>query len=124
MRWAADPGFGANVTLMSALNDGLRFVLELAGIAALAVWGWSAGDQGPLRFGLAVVAPLALVVVWALLIAPKAHSPLSPTARKLVGSALLAVAAGAIWVAGYPEVATVFAVVNGVNTALMLVLPA
>ena len=109
---------------MSALNDLLRFALELAGIAALAVWGWSAGGQGPLRFGLAVVAPLALVVVWALLIAPKADSPLPRTQRMLVGTALLLVAAGALWVAGHREVATVFAVVNVVNTSLMLVLPA
>ena len=42
----------------------------------------------------------------------------------LVGSALLVVAAAALWSAGYPEVATVFAVANVVNTGLTLVLSA
>ena len=39
---------------MTAFNDLLRFGLEMAGVAALAVWGWTAGSSGPVRFVLAI----------------------------------------------------------------------
>jgi hypothetical protein len=109
---------------MSALNDALRFVLELVGIAALAIWGWTAGGTGPLRFLLAIAAPLALILVWAFLIAPKADSPLAPTPRMIVGSVLLLVAAAALAAAGHPGPALVFGVLVVVNTGLALVRPA
>ena len=34
---------------MTALSDVLRFALELAGVASLAVWGWVAGGSGLLH---------------------------------------------------------------------------
>jgi hypothetical protein len=109
---------------MAALNDLLRFGLEIAGIVALAIWGWTAGGSGPLRLVFAVAAPLALVVIWAIFIAPNADSPLAPNVRILVGSGLLLVAAGGLWLAGHRELAVLFAIVNVVNTILMFVLPA
>ena len=49
-------------------NDGLRFLLELSALAAVAYWGWS--EHGSVwRWVLVVAAPLAfgtvLVVAWA-----------------------------------------------------------
>lgn len=108
---------------MSALNDVLRFALEITGIAALAVWGWTAGGDGPFQLVLAVGAPLVLIIIWAFLIAPNSDSPLPATPRMLVGSGLLLVAAGALWVAGSREIAAVFALVNVINTVIFLVLP-
>ena len=35
---------------MTALSDVLRFALELAGVASLAVWGWVAGGSGLLHY--------------------------------------------------------------------------
>lgn len=116
-----DPEIGPPPT--PSLNDVLRFALEIAGIAGLAIWGWSAGGDGPLKFILAVGAPLVLIVIWALLIAPNSNSPLPPTPRMLVGSGLLLIAAGALWVAGHPEVAALFAVLDVVNTVVYLVRP-
>lgn len=104
------------------LNDVLRFALELTGIAALAIWGWNAGD-GPLRSVLAIAAPAVLIVIWALLIAPKSDSPLDPSVRVVVGSGLLLVAAGALWAAGHPQAAAIFAALDVVNTILMFVAP-
>ncbi|HET7830859.1 MAG TPA: YrdB family protein [Candidatus Limnocylindrales bacterium] len=109
---------------MTALNDGLRFLLELAGVAALAVWGWNVGSPGPIRFVLAIAAPLVLLVLWALFIAPRADSPLPPTPRMIVGSALLLVAAGALHLAGYTPAAAAMAALIVVNTALTLILRA
>lgn len=106
---------------MAVANDALRFLLELAGIAGAAYWGWHTGT-GALRILLAIVAPLVLIAVWALVVAPKADNPLDPTTRQLVGSALLlAVAAGA-WSTGLGWPAAVFAGLVIVNQVLMLLL--
>ena len=59
---------------MTALSDVLRFALELAGVASLAVWGWVAGGSGLLHYVLAIGTPLVLIVVWAVFIAPNADS--------------------------------------------------
>lgn len=55
---------------MRHANDGLRFLLELALLASLAVWGWSAGG-GVTRWALAVAAPAAAGAFWGVLLAPK-----------------------------------------------------
>ena len=109
---------------MTALNDLLRFGLEVAGVVALAVWGWVAGGSGLLRYVLAIGAPLILIVVWAVFIAPNADSPLAPTLRELVGSGLLLAAALLLWLVGFRVAAVVLAVLIVINTVLMLALPA
>jgi Protein of unknown function (DUF2568) len=45
------------------LNLGLRFLLELAGLAALGLWGWSLGG-GALRFVWAILFPLVGAALW------------------------------------------------------------
>ncbi len=45
------------------INLGLRFLLELAALAAAAAWGWQKGE-GWLRFVLAIGIPLLLAVLW------------------------------------------------------------
>jgi hypothetical protein len=106
---------------MAALNLGLRLLLELAGVAALAYRGWRTGESFPLRLVRAIGGPLALVVAWSLVVAPGAANPIPQTARMLVGTALLLVAAGALAVAGQPQLAAVFAVLVVVNQVLLLV---
>lgn len=107
---------------MAAVNLALRFLLELCGIAALAIWGWSAADSLPVRLLAAVGAPLLLIAVWALAIAPGATNPIPQTARMVIGSGLLLVAAGGLALAGHQALAAVFALVIVANTALLLVL--
>jgi len=46
------------------INLTLRFVLELAALVALAVWGWRKGE-GWLRFALAFGIPIAVAILWA-----------------------------------------------------------
>jgi Protein of unknown function (DUF2568) len=105
---------------MHALNLGLRFLLELAGIVALAYWGWAAAEP-PLRYLLALVAPAVLIVVWALVVAPKANNSIPQPTRMVIGSVLLLLAAGALALAGQPLVAAGFAILIVANTALLLV---
>ena len=54
-------------------NDGLRFLLELSALAAVAYWGWSEfGD--PWRWLLVVAAPAAVALVWGRWMAPKSQA--------------------------------------------------
>jgi uncharacterized protein DUF2568 len=47
-------------------NLAVRFLLELAALAAVAWWGWTVSAA------LAIVLPLAVAVVWGLFVSPKA----------------------------------------------------
>ncbi len=51
------------------LNLALRFLLEIAALLSLGVWGWQKGD-GWLRFVLAVGIPLIFAVLWAVFRVP------------------------------------------------------
>ena len=58
-------------------NLALRFVLELAALAAVAWCGWELGGSTAARLALAVVFPLAVAFVWGTFIAPKARVKVS-----------------------------------------------
>jgi hypothetical protein len=98
----------------------LRFLLELAGVAALVWWGVKVGTDDISRAALAVLAGGGLIVVWALVVAPKARNPLSPVTRWLIGTVLLMVAAVALWTVGPQELAILFAVLVAIDTAVLL----
>lgn len=97
-----------------------RFLLELAGVAALVWWGIKVGTDDISRAGLAVLAGGGLILIWALVVAPKARNPLSPLTRWLIGTVLLMVAAVALWVVGPQELAILFAVLVAIDTAVLL----
>ena len=102
----------------------IRFFVELLGIVAVAYWGWQTGPEGIGRIALAVGAAVALIVVWAFVVAPKADNPLSQQARDIIGTGLLLVAAAGLAVAGQPQIAIVFAVVIVVDwLALVVIAP-
>jgi hypothetical protein len=94
-------------------NLGLRVLLELAAIAAVAWWGW--GAQG---WWLGLLAAAALIVVWGTFIAPKRRVQVPPAvwwALQVVVFGAAALALGAAWsvVAG-----VVFALVVAVHLGL------
>jgi hypothetical protein len=54
---------------------GLRFVLELCAVAAVAAWGWHLADAVALQLLLSVVAAAVVVVVWGTFVSPRARYP-------------------------------------------------
>ena len=106
---------------MAQLNLALRFLLELAGIAAVAYWGYNA-SSGTLRWILAVGAAVVLIAVWAVVIAPKADNRIPQDARILLGSAVLLIAAALLFTTDQRVPALVLGALVVVNSALIFVL--
>lgn len=100
-------------------NLALRFLLELAGIAAIAYWGFNAVDAWPLQVALAIIGPVVFITAWGRIVAPRAVNAISQTTRVLIGSVILLVTAGALALAGLAVLALAFAVLVIVNTFLM-----
>ena len=69
---------------MKAINEGLRFPLELAVLVALSSWGWHAGSNTPSKLVLAIVAPVTAAVVWGLWVAPRASRRLDDPFRAVI----------------------------------------
>lgn len=100
----------------------IRFAVELFGFGAAAVLGAGARLDQPWPVVLAVAAPVALVVFWGLVAAPKARNPLPTLARELIGSAVLLGIALLLGLAGQPAVAAAYAIILVVDHALIIVL--
>ena len=106
---------------MSALrwaNDALAFLLELAALSALAVWGFTVGPNVLLRILFGVGAPTLLIAVWGYWLAPRARHPL-PRHWVLTGKlAVFLIAAAALWSAAHPGLAAWLAVLAVINLGL------
>ena len=100
-------------------SEALRFFLELGGIVALGYWGVLASSSLPVQVVLTIGAPAALILVWALFIAPRAVFPMSRLAQAIGGGLLLEIAAVALVVAGQPMVGLVFGGLVAVDTAAL-----
>ncbi len=102
-------------------NLGLRFLLELGALAAVAYWGFTTGD-GALRWVLAVAAPAAVAVVWWLFVSPKAAVDASRPVRLVIELGVWTAAGVALWAAGHPGLGIAFfvvAVVSGIVNAVL-----
>ena len=104
------------MTVARAVNDSVRFCLELAALAGLAIWGWETGPDG-VNIVLAIAAPLAAAVLWGLFVAPRARRHPRDPWRLLLelavfGGGILAFAAAGLETS---------AIVLGVATAAHLV---
>lgn len=99
----------------------VRFLLELAALVALGVWGWLASDGVP-RILLAAGAPLLAAVAWGTWVAPKARRRLADPGRLIVEVVVFGAATAGLATAGLTGCAWAFAVVVVVDEVLMAVL--
>ncbi len=102
------------------LHLAARFLLELVGVAAAACAGWAIAAGSTFQPVVAIGAALILVTAWALVAAPKAHNPLAPRTRELIGTGFLLLVAGALAWAGQPGVAAAFAAAVVLNQVLLV----
>ena len=99
---------------MKAANLGLRFLLELCLLAALAYVGLQ------LSLVLSVVLPLVAAALWGLFVAPRARFPLRQAPWIGVQIVLFGGAVVGLIVVGSPLLGILFGVVVAANLALVL----
>lgn len=101
--------------MTESANVGLRFVLELAALAALAYWGVHTGRSLLGDVALGVGAPLAAAIVWGVWAAPKSERRLTGWSLTAVQLAVLLAGAAALVAAGHAVLGAIFAVVVVLN---------
>jgi hypothetical protein len=106
---------------MGYANDGLRFLLELAALAAVAYWGFAEHD-GAVQWVLGLGAPLLVAVAWGAFVAPKASHPTTDPVRLLLEVAVFGSGVAALWAADRTTLALVFGAVAVVHLGLTFVL--
>jgi hypothetical protein len=102
-------------------NDGLRFLLELAALAALAYWGFAEHD-GVVQWLLGLGAPLVAAGVWGRFVAPKASHPAVDPRRLALEVLVFGSGVAAICVAEQTTLAIVFGALVLVHLALTFAL--
>ena len=104
--------------IVRAGNLGLAFLLELALLAALVAFGVRLDAPWPVQTVVAVVLPVAVVLCWGVLVAPRARRRLTPRARLVLETVLLGVGVVALAVVDLVALAIVLAVLAAVNLVL------
>jgi hypothetical protein len=107
---------------MKALALTVRFLLELAAFAAVAVWGWQVVDPQAAKLVLSIAAPAVLIVVWGLFVAPKARFPVADPWWLAIEVVVFAVAALALIAIDDTIGAVVLAVVYVLDVAALFAL--
>src|SRR5712664_1954822 len=102
-----------------AVNLGLRFLIELAALAALGYWGSQAGRGTTAHVLFAISAPLGAAVLWGLFVAPKAAIRVSEAVRLAIELLVYAAATAGLAGADQTVLAIVFAVVAVANSTLV-----
>lgn len=89
------------------INLTIRFLLELAAMASIGLWGWRQGDSG-FRFLLGIGLPILAAVVWGTFAVPndpsrsgKAPVPVSGIIRLIMELTIFGFAAWALFNLGY-----------------------
>jgi hypothetical protein len=102
----------------------LRFLLELAALAALATfgyWGATVNKVPMVRVTLAIVLPACVAIIWGMFISPKARIQTGTYGRAGLGLIVFLGAAIALVSRGHGTPGMVFGVLAVINATLMIV---
>ena len=100
----------------------VRFLLELAALAAVGWWGFETGDSTPARWVLGLGAPLLVAVVWGTFISPKATVEVPKGVWIGLQVLVFGAAALALAAAGSDRLAAIFVAVVVLDSAALAVL--
>lgn len=104
---------------ISAVNSAVRFLLEVAGLAAIGVWAWKVSDGGVTRILLTAIAVLVPAALWGVFRADERAVVRVPTAVRIaLEVAVFAAATAALLLTGHPGWAAGFALAAAVNEVL------
>lgn len=99
-------------------NLGLAFLVELAGLAVFAWWGWNASSSTALRLVLAIGLPVVAAVIWGLFAAPTASYG-NPVLTTVVKVAFFGLAGLALWTRDHHILAVAFVLVVAANLVII-----
>lgn len=102
-------------------NLALRFLLELAALAALAYGGYEATESAAARWTLAIALPVAGALVWGVFVSPKRAVEAPLPVRLVLEAAVLGGGVAALAIAERTASALGFAVLVVANRALMAI---
>lgn len=111
------------IVALAWVNLLVVFCVELAGLAALAVWGAQAVTPLLGRWILAIGLPLTAAVLWGLFCAPRATVALPAPAVAGIKLTMLGAAVLALATAGHPRWAVTLAVAAFITAVLGQLLP-
>jgi len=106
---------------MGNANYGLRFLLEMGALAALAYWGFHE-FAGVVQWVIGFGAPLLVAAVWGRFMSPKASHPTVDPVRLLIETAVFGAGVAALFAADATTLAVVFAVLAALHLGLTFVL--
>jgi quinol-cytochrome oxidoreductase complex cytochrome b subunit len=109
------------ITALKYSNLALSFLLELCILGALAYWGFRVGNGMFMKIVLGIGAPLLAALVWGTFEAPQAWIPLSDPWHLLLALIIFGLAIVALYVAGQPTLALIFAFLVATNQILIYV---
>ena len=101
-------------------NLGLRFILELCLLAALAYSGFHIVNHGLLSWIIAITAPLAATSLWSIFIAPRAKRQLAHPFRLALELFLFGVSIAGLWHTSHASLAIGFTITFAANEILLL----
>jgi len=107
------------VEVIKSGNLALRFLLELAALAALGIWGFHTGNGVALKWLLGIGAPLAFTVVWGTFGSPGAPYPITGIYRTLLELLIFSIAAGAFFFSLHHKLAGIYVTLAIVNLFLL-----
>lgn len=96
----------------------VRVLVELGAYTSLGYWGASVRGAVALRAALAVLAPLAAILVWALYLSPRASRRLRDPAALVSELAIFGAAAAAVGLSSTTALAAAFAVAAAVDAGI------
>ena len=99
------------------INLAIRFLLELAALASVGLWGFKQTSSWP-KFILAILLPVALAVIWGVFAVPddpsrsgSAPIPISGLLRLILEIGIFSWAIWSLYDLGYSRLAWIFAAV-------------
>ena len=110
----------SSMEILKSINAGLAFLLELAMLAAFGYWGFQGEKSIWIKWGLGIGIPLVAVILWGLLLAPRANRRLNSHWGPLLSLGLFCLAAFALYQTNHPGLAIALAVIAIVNRILII----
>ena len=106
---------------LKGLNLGIRFLLELCMLAAVAFWGFKTQNNWLLKILFGIGLPLLIAVLWGTFLAPKATHRLSGAPFFALELALFSTGAFSLFATGASTLGWIYTITLIVNTILLVV---